>query len=151
MSQQPGTISYQVTLKASVQNQMLKKYLQLQIPVTSLCPCSKKLSDYGAHNQRSHVTLKALLEDNLSIQALIQCIEQQGSSEVYSTLKREDEKYVTETAYENPKFAEDMVRDMVRAARSFEALHAFSLEARNIESIHDHDAFAKFSNFPESL
>ena len=82
------------------------------MPVTSLCPCSKKISDYGAHNQRSHVTIKARLRSHIWIEELIEIAESEASCELYGILKRPDEKYVTERAYDNPKFVEDMVRDV---------------------------------------
>ena len=86
--------------------------MQVVVPVTSLCPCSKKISDYGAHNQRSHVTINARLREHMWIEELIDIAESEASCELYGILKRPDEKYVTERAYDNPKFVEDMVRDV---------------------------------------
>jgi len=117
--------------------------LTVVVPVTSLCPCSKAISEYGAHNQRSHVTVSAVLSDPaIDLPAFIQSIEQQASCELWGLLKRGDEKYVTERAYENPKFVEDLVRDVAMAVKGFEAVQGFRIEAENFESIHNHSAYA---------
>src|SRR5690606_37768137 len=117
--------------------------LTVVVPVTSLCPCSKAISEYCAHNQRSHVTVHALLSDPaIDMPAFIQSIEQQASCELWGLLKRGDEKYVTERAYENPKFVEDLVRDVAMAVKGFEAVQGFRIEAENFESIHNHSAYA---------
>ena len=115
---------------------------RLVIPVTSLCPCSKKISDYGAHNQRTHVTLTAHLRTPVWIEELIDLVEAQASSELYGLLKRPDEKYVTEHAYNNPKFVEDLVRDIAGALNDDERLAGYVVEAENFESIHNHSAYA---------
>ena len=114
--------------------------------MTSLCPCSKKISDYGAHNQRSHITIKAQVSEQLFVDDLIQLIEKLASSELYSLLKRPDEKYVTEMAYDNPKFVEDVVRDIANALNNDERILAYTLEAENFESIHNHSAYAVIEN-----
>jgi GTP cyclohydrolase IB len=122
--------------------------LTILVPVTSLCPCSKTVSDYGAHNQRSHVTInvKGLSGDlKLEPQALIDIAEKQASSELYGLLKRADEKYVTERAYDNPKFVEDLVRDVAVALKSLQKeahLLSWQVEAENFEAIHNHSAYA---------
>jgi GTP cyclohydrolase I len=116
--------------------------LGVSVPVTSLCPCSKELSDYGAHNQRSNVTVRVRYRTFLWIEDLIEAIEACGSSPVYSLLKREDEKFVTERAYENPKFVEDMVREVTQRLLEMENISWFSIEAENFESIHKHSAYA---------
>jgi len=116
--------------------------LGVQIPVTSLCPCSKELSRYGAHNQRSHITVRVRYTDFIWIEELVEMIEECGSSPVYSLLKRADEKYVTERAYENPKFVEDIVRDVTQKLLAHDAIVWFSVEAENFESIHKHSAYA---------
>ncbi|MDD3650209.1 GTP cyclohydrolase FolE2 [Immundisolibacter sp.] len=115
---------------------------KLVIPVTSLCPCSKKISNYGAHNQRTHVTLTAHLRTPVWIEELIELVEAQASSELYGLLKRPDEKFVTERAYENPKFVEDLVRDIAGVLNRDERLAGYVVEAENFESIHNHSAYA---------
>ncbi|MBS0544432.1 MAG: GTP cyclohydrolase I FolE2 [Proteobacteria bacterium] len=116
--------------------------MKLVVPVTSLCPCSKKISAYGAHNQRSHVTVTAVLNDHLWIEDAVQLIESQASCEVYGLLKRPDEKYVTERAYDNPKFVEDMVRDVAGLLNAESRIDAYIVESENFESIHNHSAYA---------
>lgn len=116
--------------------------LGVQIPVTSLCPCSKELSRYGAHNQRSHITVQLRYRDFIWIEDLVAMIEECGSSPVYSLLKRVDEKFVTEQAYENPKFVEDIVREVTLKLMAHPAVTWFSVEAENFESIHKHSAYA---------
>ncbi|EGK71108.1 MAG: GTP cyclohydrolase I FolE2 [Methyloversatilis sp.] len=117
--------------------------LRVQIPVTSLCPCSKKISQYGAHNQRSHVTIEADIEGDLAIDDLIDIAEQEASCDLYGLLKRPDEKFVTERAYENPKFVEDMVRDIAARLNAEQRVRAYVLEVENFESIHNHSAWAQ--------
>jgi GTP cyclohydrolase IB len=116
--------------------------LGVKVPVTSLCPCSKELSSYGAHNQRSIMTVQVRYREFLWIEDLIEVIESCGSSPVYSLLKREDEKFVTETAYENPRFVEDMVREATTRLDAMDTITWFSVEAENYESIHKHSAYA---------
>ena len=114
----------------------------VQVPVTSLCPCSKKISERGAHNQRSHVTVTATTNDFVWIEELVQLVEGQASCELYGLLKRPDEKYVTERAYDNPKFVEDMVRDVAGALNNDPRIVAYVIESENFESIHNHSAYA---------
>jgi GTP cyclohydrolase I len=116
--------------------------LGIKIPVTSLCPCSKELSRYGAHNQRSIVTLKVRYRDFVWIEDLVELIETCGSSPVYSLLKRADEKFVTEHAYENPRFVEDIVREATLKLSEIDNITWFSVEVENFESIHKHSAYA---------
>lgn len=119
--------------------------LALKVPVTSLCPCSKEISAYGAHNQRSIVSVKLNydgMKTEQNIEQVVSIIEAQASSPLYPLLKRQDEKYVTEKAYENPKFVEDILRDCVLALRHLDGLNYFSVECRNFESIHNHNAYA---------
>ena len=125
----------------------MKFTLGLSVPFTSLCPCSREISDFGAHNQRSLCRVKLTFADadkldDVSIARLVKLIETQGSAEVFPLLKREDEKFVTEAAYCNPKFVEDILRDVVTALRGVENLSAFAIECENFESIHNHNAFA---------
>ncbi len=116
--------------------------IKVVVPVTSLCPCSKQISDYGAHNQRSHVTVTARTEGFVWIEDLIDIIEQEASCEIFGLLKRPDEKYVTERAYDNPKFVEDMVRDVAARLNADDRITAYTLESENFESIHNHSAYA---------
>jgi len=117
------------------------------IPVTSLCPCSKEISQYGAHNQRSNIKVKVKFRPGsfLWIEELIKIMEVQASSQVYPLLKREDEKFVTESAYDNAKFVEDIIRDSVLALRENDKIDWFDIECLNFESIHNHNAYAKHS------
>jgi GTP cyclohydrolase I len=117
--------------------------IQVIAPVTSLCPCSKKISDYGAHNQRSHITIRAQASVNLSIDSLIDIAEREASSELYGVLKRADEKFVTERAYDNPKFVEDLVRDIALACHSHDEIGEFVVASENFEAIHNHSAYAE--------
>jgi len=116
--------------------------LKVLVPVTSLCPCSKKISDYGAHNQRSHVTVTATLKDFMWIEEIIDLVEQEASCELYGLLKRPDEKAITERAYDNPKFVEDMVRDVAARLNSDDRIISYIAESENFESIHNHSAYA---------
>lgn len=116
--------------------------LEAVVPVTSLCPCSKKISAYGAHNQRSHVTVTAVLNDHLWIEDMVELVEAQASCEVFGLLKRPDEKWVTERAYDNPKFVEDMVRDVAGQLNREPRIDAYVVESENFESIHNHSAYA---------
>ncbi len=136
-------MDYQLILDGSVNAQGQEVYLTVVVPVTSLCPCSKKISEYGAHNQRSHVTARVQLKEDIDIASLISSIEQQASCELYGLLKRPDEKYVTERAYDNPKFVEDLVRDVAIALNKFSQVGQYTVEAENFESIHNHSAYAR--------
>ena len=115
---------------------------KIVVPVTSLCPCSKKISERGAHNQRSHVTIAVTTNTFIWIEELVQMIEAQASCELYGLLKRPDEKYVTERAYDNPKFVEDMVRDVAGVLNADPRIDAYVVESENFESIHNHSAYA---------
>ncbi|MFM1805746.1 MAG: hypothetical protein RL212_5, partial [Pseudomonadota bacterium] len=119
-------------------------HLQAVAPVTSLCPCSKQISNYGAHNQRSHVTMTVALtpDADLSIETLVKIAEAEASCELWGLLKRPDEKYVTERAYDNPKFVEDLVRDVAARLKTDARIKEFVVEAENFESIHNHSAYA---------
>ena len=114
----------------------------VNVPLTSLCPCSKAISEYGAHNQRSHVTVTLALGQDLTLEQVIRPIEQEGSCELWGLLKRPDEKYVTEYAYDNPKFVEDLVRDVAVRCQALPGVAAYRVEAENFESIHNHSAYA---------
>ncbi|MCX7781504.1 MAG: GTP cyclohydrolase FolE2 [Negativicutes bacterium] len=118
--------------------------LGLAVPFTSLCPCSKEIAQYGAHNQRGLMRVKIKHQPGkyIWIEDLAALMEAQASSPVYPLLKREDEKYVTEKAYENPKFVEDVLRDLVLALRELKGVEWFEVECENYESIHNHSAYA---------
>jgi MptA/FolE2 family GTP cyclohydrolase len=117
--------------------------MQVLVPATSLCPCSKEISAYGAHNQRSHITIDAAITGDMEIEEVVAIAERSASCEVYGLLKRSDEKYVTEQAYDNPKFVEDLVRDVAVALNGDARVGAYTIEAENFESIHNHSAFAR--------
>lgn len=136
-------MDYRVTMKAEVVAGVRTLTLQVLVPVTSLCPCSKNISEYGAHNQRSHVTISAQLRGDLAVEALIDVAERAASCELWGLLKRPDEKYVTERAYDNPKFVEDLVRDVALAVERIDAVAAYTVESENFESIHNHSAYAR--------
>jgi GTP cyclohydrolase I len=135
-------LDYGATLIGEHHHGQTKMWLRVKVPVTSLCPCSKKISDYGAHNQRSHVTITVQLRTHMWIEELIEIAESEASCELYSILKRPDEKYVTERAYDNPKFVEDMVRDVATRLNADERVAAYVVESENFESIHNHSAYA---------
>ncbi len=119
-----------------------RQTIKVVVPVTSLCPCSKKISERGAHNQRSHVTITATTNELVWIEDIVQLAEAQASCELYGLLKRPDEKYVTERAYDNPKFVEDLVRDVAGALNADPRIDAYVVESENFESIHNHSAYA---------
>ncbi|ALE57777.1 GTP cyclohydrolase I [Paraburkholderia sp. GV068] len=135
-------LDYEVTLTGETRNGETRLFLKVLVPVTSLCPCSKKISQYGAHNQRSHVTINAELAGEVAVEDLIRIAEEEASCELWGLLKRPDEKFVTERAYENPKFVEDLVRDVAQRLNADERIVAYVLEAENFESIHNHSAYA---------
>jgi GTP cyclohydrolase I len=136
-------MDYRVTLRAEAKAGTTTITMQVLVPVTSLCPCSKKISEYGAHNQRSHVTIAATLRGALQVEALIAVAERAASCELWGLLKRPDEKYVTERAYDNPKFVEDLVRDVALEVEAIDAVAAYTVESENFESIHNHSAYAR--------
>ncbi len=117
-------------------------WAEIVAPVKSLCPCSKEISDYGAHNQRSHVTIRAELLADLGWHELVRFAEESASSEIWGLLKRPDEKWITERAYENPKFVEDLVRDVALRLNAEPRIGRYQATVENFESIHNHSAFA---------
>lgn len=135
-------LDYDVSYTGEIKNGKYEFTMKVMVPVTSLCPCSKKISQYGAHNQRSHVTITAKTEGYVWIEELIDIVEQEASCELYGLLKRPDEKYVTERAYENPKFVEDMVRDVAVRLNKDARILSYVVESENFESIHNHSAYA---------
>jgi GTP cyclohydrolase I len=135
-------LDYEVTFIGEIRHGQPTLEIKVVVPVTSLCPCSKKISAYGAHNQRSHVTVQVRTQGYIWIEELIEMIEKEASSELFGLLKRPDEKYVTERAYDNPKFVEDMVRDVATRLNEDDRIGAYVVEAENFESIHNHSAYA---------
>ena len=135
-------LDYQVTFIGEHSKNNSCVGVKVVVPVTSLCPCSKKISDYGAHNQRSHVTVNVKTQGFVWIEDIIDIVESQASSELYGLLKRPDEKVVTERAYDNPKFVEDMVRDVAAKLNEDDRIISYVLESENFESIHNHSAYA---------
>jgi GTP cyclohydrolase I len=135
-------LDYEVTFIGEIRRGSYKFLMKVVVPVTSLCPCSKQVSAYGAHNQRSHMTISIRANTIIWIEDLIRMAEDQASSELYSVLKRSDEKYVTEKAYDNPKFVEDAVRDLATMLNQDARIDAYVVESENFESIHNHSAYA---------
>ena len=135
-------MDYDVTFIGEIKGGKYLQTMKVLVPCTSLCPCSKKISQYGAHNQRSHVTITVRTNAFVWIEDVIAIAEENASSQLYGLLKRPDEKYVTEKAYENPKFVEDLVRDVAAALNTDERIDAYVVEAENFESIHNHSAYA---------
>ncbi len=133
---------YTVTFIGRIEDQVPSTEVKVVVPVTTLCPCSKEISDYGAHNQRSHVTVLAEVRDFIWIEELIDMVEAVASCQLYGLLKRPDEKYVTERAYDNPKFVEDMVRDVALRLNAEDRVLSYAVESENFESIHNHSAYA---------
>jgi len=142
VSKVKSLLDYDVSLIGEIVDTKIRKFIKIVIPVTSLCPCSKKISDRGAHNQRSHVTIKVGTADFIWIEELIELIETQASCELFSLLKRPDEKFITERAYDNPKFVEDMVRDVAAQLNKDKRISSYVVESENFESIHNHSAYA---------
>lgn len=135
-------LDYEVTFIGEILDGEYRQTMKVIVPVTSLCPCSKKISDYGAHNQRSHVTVTARTNEMVWIEDIVRMVEDQASCELFGLLKRPDEKYVTERAYDNPKFVEDMVRDVAAVFNADKRVDAYIIESENFESIHNHSAYA---------
>ena len=142
VSKVESVLDYDVSFIGERKNGENVIWVKVVVPVTSLCPCSKQISDYGAHNQRSHLTVLVRTSCFVWIEELIEMVEAEASSELYGLLKRPDEKYVTERAYENPKFVEDMVRDVAIRFNADDRIRAYVVESENFESIHNHSAYA---------
>jgi GTP cyclohydrolase I len=139
-------LDYEVCWRGSVSDEgRYSFWMQVTVPATSLCPCSKEISAYGAHNQRSNISIEAELAGEMAIEELIAVAERSASCELYGLLKRPDEKYVTERAYDNPKFVEDLVREVALALNQEPRVGAYVVEAENFESIHNHSAFARIA------
>lgn len=139
-------INYEIVHYCTLSDNNFHIELELKVPFTSLCPCSKEISLYGAHNQRGLTNIKLQISNQLDYKKIISDVEECASSELYSILKREDEKYVTEKAYNNPKFVEDMVRDIYKKLQKFKGVEILDIYVEHFESIHNHNAFAKIIN-----
>jgi GTP cyclohydrolase I len=149
VSGKTSLLDYRVKFHA-IKNQDKKDFVMtVVVPVTTLCPCSKNLSDYGAHNQRGEVKVALRFTDMVWIEDVIAIVEKSSSSELYTLLKREDEKFVTERAYENPVFVEDLARNIVLELKKKKNIIWFSVEAENFESIHNHNAYAMIESREE--
>ena len=140
----PGLMDYQVTFAATV-NGTDDFVMTVKAPAASLCPCSKEISLYGAHNQRCEIEAEVRFKGTMWIEDLVDILEGAASSPVYAVLKRPDEKYVTEAAYDNPKFVEDIVRDLAVALEKDARVRWFSINSENFESIHNHNAYAQIT------
>jgi GTP cyclohydrolase IB len=138
-------LDYEVKINGELDGGRYMQTLEVVAPVTSLCPCSKEISDYGAHSQRSAIRVVARPRAPLFVADLLRIAEEEASSELYGILKRADEKYVTERAYNNPRFVEDLVRGVAARLASDARIGAFAVEAENFESIHNHSAFARIA------
>lgn len=143
LSRKKGTMDFQCGMGGMIEGDRITNWIVAQVPITTLCPCSKINSQDGAHNQRALVKSKVVLEDLVWLEELIEMIEEEGSSQLYSILKREDEAYVTDEAYDNPKFVEDIVRDLSLKFEEDERMRDFFLECISYESIHNHNAYAR--------
>ena len=136
-----GLMEYKCTFKGSL-NKGSDLITTIYVPISTLCPCSKEISDFGAHIQRGEVKLQVRFKKFIWIEDLIRLVEESASSDVFSVLKREDEKYVTEKAFNNPKFVEDIVRDIAQKLDNDPNITWFAVESENFESIHNHNAYA---------
>ncbi len=136
-------LDYEVRLEGELDGNEYRQTQTVAVPVTSLCPCSKEISEYGAHNQRSTVTITVRPGSPLFLTEMIRVAEEEASCELYGLLKRADEKYVTEHAYNNPKFVEDLVRGVAARLAADPRVDGFAVEAENFESIHNHSAYAR--------
>jgi GTP cyclohydrolase I len=144
VSEFKSVLGYQSRFSGDLKSGVFDFTLGVEVPVSTVCPCSKEISRIGAHNQRAVIrtSVKFIPGHFVWIEEIVRLLEQQGSMQIYPLLKREDEKYVTEHAFENPKFVEDVVRDSVLALRKDERIRWFEIECEAYESIHQHSAFA---------
>ncbi len=147
VTKSPGIMQYICTYEGETSLSDGKKFfVSIKVPIATLCPCSKAISDYGAHNQRGLVKIKVLYKDFFWIEDIIKMIEDSASTPLYTLLKRQDEKYVTEHAYDNPRFVEDLVREVYLGLKK-QGFEWFSVEAETDESIHNHNAYA-YAEYP---
>ncbi len=141
----PGLMDYQVRFECTADGKAADMVLSVKAPATSLCPCSKEISSYGAHNQRCHIEAAVRTEGMLWIEELATLLEGAASCPVFAVLKRPDERWVTEKAYENPKFVEDIIRDLAVALDAEDRIRWYSISSENFESIHSHNAYAELA------
>ncbi|MFK7962169.1 MAG: GTP cyclohydrolase FolE2 [Phycisphaerales bacterium] len=146
VTQKAGLVEYDVRIEAESHANHDELTLHVAAAATSLCPCSKEISEFGAHNQRCRIEAAIKFEGSMLIEDVAEILESSASCEVYSVLKRPDEKFVTEEAYKNPKFVEDIVRDLATALDHDERVTWYSISSENYESIHGHNAFARIVN-----
>ena len=146
VSKVKSLMDYIVSFIGEINGKNVSVQVKVVVPVTSLCPCSKSIAEYGAHNQRSHITVCVYTQGFIWIEELIEMVEKVVSCELYGLLKRPDEKYVTEKAYDNPKFVEDMVRDVAVQFNTDERIRKYVVESENFESIHNHSAYARIAH-----
>lgn len=151
VSEVHSLLDYDVTLIGEINKGNPSMTIRVVVPVTSLCPCSKKISARGAHNQRSHVTVQVRVKGFVWIEEIIDLVESEASCELFGLLKRPDEKHVTERAYDNPKFVEDMVRDVAIRLNNDDRISSYVVESENFESIHNHSAYALIEHNKEDV
>jgi GTP cyclohydrolase I len=144
VTKMPGLMDYQVKFECTA-NGVSEFLMSVAAPAASLCPCSKEISEYGAHNQRCRIEARVKFEGMLWIEDLVGTLEQAASCPVYAVLKRPDEKFVTERAYENPKFVEDIVRDLALGLDAEPRVTWYEISSENFESIHNHNAYAQIT------
>jgi GTP cyclohydrolase I len=145
-----GVLDYEVKFEVDASSDGTTDFIcTVMVPVATLCPCSKAISDYGAHNQRGLVTFAVRAKQPIWVEDLIDLVESSASCELYSLLKRPDEKYVTERAYNNPVFVEDLVRNVASKANAQDNITWYRVEAENYESIHNHNAYAMIEHTAE--
>ncbi len=143
VSHTPGLMEYRCRISGSMEKERKKDIiLHVEVPITTVCPCSKEISRFGAHNQRGEVRVSVRFNRFIWIEDMIELVENSASCDVYSILKRPDEKFVTEKAYENPMFVEDVVRSLAEKLSTNPEITWFAIEAENFESIHNHSAYA---------
>lgn len=144
VTKSPGLMDYQVRFEC-LSNGTDDFVMSVAAPATSLCPCSKEISQYGAHNQRCRIEAKVRMKSRIWIEEIVGYLEKAASTEVFAVLKRPDEKFVTEAAYDNPKFVEDIVRDLAILLDGDKRISWFSINSENFESIHNHNAYAQLT------
>ena len=149
VTKKASLLDYKVKFHAVRYEEKKDFVLTVTVPVTTLCPCSKNIAKYGAHNQRGEVTIAVRFKNTIWIEDIIDIAESSASCDLYSLLKREDEKFVTERAYENPVFVEDLVRNVVSKLKANPEVIWYKVEAENFESIHNHNAYAMIESHPE--
>ena len=146
ISKKAGVVSYDCTINASKQKGKKRNIkIQASIPIVSVCPCSKAISDNGAHNQRGLMIIECQIDKDINIESIIRCTEKAASAEIFSLLKRIDEKYITESGYENAKFVEDIARDAWLNLKQLKFIRPISISVENYESIHNHNAYAEIA------